>query len=126
MVMLQDINGDGLPDHLMKQDGQNIKVKYNYGGSFGPETEWQTPGWGHQIGRDELKVLFGGNDALGYSGTYMLSVGFGVELTIFCIPCPLTPCVCITLDPASTPQSATERASSSSRTSTATATRTTS
>ncbi|MEK6699757.1 MAG: SpvB/TcaC N-terminal domain-containing protein, partial [Nitrospirota bacterium] len=99
MVMLQDINGDGLPDHLMKQDGQNIKVKFNYGGSFGPETEWQTPGWGHQIGREELKVLFGGNDALGYSGTYMLSVGFGVELTIFCIPCPLTPCVCITLDP---------------------------
>jgi RHS repeat-associated protein len=42
---LADLNGDGLPDLLVKKDGEAILVQYNRGGDFGPAVTWGTPSW---------------------------------------------------------------------------------
>src|SRR5690606_14388664 len=53
---LADINGDGLPDLLMKKHGQPIRVQLNLGGRFSdPAIEWATPAWtGRQRGGSTL------------------------------------------------------------------------
>lgn len=40
-----DLNGDGLPDLLLKQAGEPIKVQYNTGANFAPASLWGTPDW---------------------------------------------------------------------------------
>src|SRR5262249_41018986 len=50
---LVDLNGDGLPDILLKRDCaacQNILVQYNRGGDFAPYVEWKTPLWTYTDG----------------------------------------------------------------------------
>lgn len=42
---LADLNGDGLPDLLLKRHGQPIRVQFNRGGDFGPAQIWATPSW---------------------------------------------------------------------------------
>jgi RHS repeat-associated protein len=42
---LADLNGDGLPDLLVKKDGGPIQVQYNLGGNFAPAINWSTPQW---------------------------------------------------------------------------------
>jgi RHS repeat-associated protein len=43
---LVDLNGDGLPDLLLKQSNQPIQVQFNRGGDFGASQPWTTPSWG--------------------------------------------------------------------------------
>src|SRR5262249_33013951 len=41
-----DLNGDGLPDQVMKEPGSNeLRVKLNLGDRFAPEQRWPIPGW---------------------------------------------------------------------------------
>jgi RHS repeat-associated protein len=42
---LVDLNGDGLPDLVMKKKGAAVVVEYNRGGSFGSHKSWATPVW---------------------------------------------------------------------------------
>jgi len=45
-VAMIDVNGDGLPDQVMKYSFENFfRVKINQGGSFGPEERWTVPSW---------------------------------------------------------------------------------
>lgn len=41
-----DINGDGLPDLLLKKSGAPIRVQFNRGAGFAPAQQWHTPTWG--------------------------------------------------------------------------------
>jgi RHS repeat-associated protein len=67
---LADINGDGLPDLLVKRSGQPIQVQYNLGGTFSGATDWQTPSWGTL----ELSPSFHSKfDALLKVGTYVIT-----------------------------------------------------
>jgi RHS repeat-associated protein len=45
VVDLVDVNGDGLPDQLMKLPGQDYKVKLNTGSGFAAETTFPAYGW---------------------------------------------------------------------------------
>jgi RHS repeat-associated protein len=45
LVDLVDINGDGLPDQLMKLPAQDYRVKFNTGSGFGPETTFPAYPW---------------------------------------------------------------------------------
>ena len=50
--MLLDINGDGLPDIVSKDgSGTSVKVCYNLGSSFAPQTEITIPSWGEHTPR---------------------------------------------------------------------------
>ena len=67
VVDLTDINGDGLPDMVMKMPGSGaFRVRLNRGNDFGPEHSWRVPGWGFDVGRGATARLYGGNDVLGY------------------------------------------------------------
>jgi len=48
IVDLIDLNGDGLPDQVMRapdEDKRIFRVKLNRGDHFGPETQWSIPDW---------------------------------------------------------------------------------
>jgi RHS repeat-associated protein len=89
---LADINGDGMPDLLLKRDctrvpgdpsagepcDQAIRVQFNRGGDFGPAVRWETPDWTYSDGTrielspdfdpEVLKLFTTGADVLGGSG----------------------------------------------------------
>ncbi|HKY35097.1 MAG TPA: SpvB/TcaC N-terminal domain-containing protein [Polyangiaceae bacterium] len=68
-VDLVDINGDGLPDQLMKMpdEATTLRVKLNLGDRFGPEQQLSIPNWGDISGFDPPSYTFsGGADALGF------------------------------------------------------------
>jgi RHS repeat-associated protein len=79
IVDLTDMNGDGLPDLVLKEHGRDhFLVRINRGSGFDPEErKWYVPGWGTQIGRGATALLFGGNDVLNYNETATVSKGFG-------------------------------------------------
>jgi len=79
IVDLIDINGDGLPDLVMKEHGKDyFLVRINRGSGFDPnEKKWYVPGWGTQIGRGATAALFGGNDVISYNETLTASKGVG-------------------------------------------------
>ncbi|HEV8578799.1 MAG TPA: SpvB/TcaC N-terminal domain-containing protein [Thermoanaerobaculia bacterium] len=45
LVELADVNGDGLPDHVARDDGGGFRVKLNYGDRWGSEQTWSDPAW---------------------------------------------------------------------------------
>ncbi len=46
LVDLVDVNGDGLPDHVAKDQGDgSFRVKLNQGDHWGQEQEWSDPDW---------------------------------------------------------------------------------
>ncbi len=46
-VALRDLNGDGLPDRIMRRDGATARwdVQFNNGANFGPILPWRVPAW---------------------------------------------------------------------------------
>jgi RHS repeat-associated protein len=84
---MTDINGDGLPDRVIKQGNENFfRVKLNRGDRFGPEERWQAPSWGG-IEDPFGVVLYGkGNDTITYRATVSYNFGGGVPLLIPIIP----------------------------------------
>lgn len=88
LVDLRDINGDGLPDLLMKQNGEAFfRVRLNRGDGFGPEQQWKTPDWGFDIGRGATAKLYGGNDVIGYQESWTQSGGLSLHYQ-WAIPIP--------------------------------------
>ncbi|WP_437678724.1 SpvB/TcaC N-terminal domain-containing protein [Sorangium sp. So ce131] len=94
-----DLNGDGLPDRVTKQPGQDYyRVRLNFGDGFGPEEKWSAPAvsaglpWGVQLEKDYTKEINGSNDALAFSETTAFNAGYGVPIEI------ATPYVCIVLE----------------------------
>jgi len=81
-VDLRDINGDGLPDLLMKRDGDGyFRVRLNLGSGFETtETKWYTTGWGTRIGGNATTSLYGGNDVIGYQESWSTGGGIGGSL----------------------------------------------
>jgi hypothetical protein len=57
-----DINGDGLPDLLLKKDGLPIQVQLNTGSGFAEQFEWSTPPWPQNatLSSPIVPTLFGG------------------------------------------------------------------
>src|SRR5262245_2459726 len=64
---LVDVNGDGLPDQVMRLPGEGyLRVKLNLGDRFDDERLWAVPnGWGVPID-DRNYTFFSTADALGY------------------------------------------------------------
>jgi RHS repeat-associated protein len=64
-----DLNGDGLPDLLLKKANEAvIHVQYNTGGTFGPATTWATPSWAGEVFptfASSFSELFSGSNAVG-------------------------------------------------------------
>ncbi|MGK4002229.1 toxin TcdB middle/N-terminal domain-containing protein [Sorangium sp. So ce1036] len=94
-----DLNGDGLPDRVIKQPGQDYyRVRLNRGDGFGPEEKWSAPAvsgslpWGVQLEKDFTREINGSNDALSFSETTAFSASAGVPIKI------PTPYVCIVLE----------------------------
>ncbi|WP_437941583.1 SpvB/TcaC N-terminal domain-containing protein [Sorangium sp. So ce341] len=94
-----DLNGDGLPDRVSKQPGQDYyRVRLNLGDGFGPEEKWSAPAvsgslpWGVALEKDFTKEINGSNDALSFSETTAFNAGYGVPLKI------TTPYVCIVVE----------------------------
>jgi RHS repeat-associated protein len=77
MVDMIDINGDGLPDRVMKTPSMSdeMLVQINYGAQFGPIEHWNLPSWSPAVSVDTSGLTgvqsagLGSNDALGYSQT---------------------------------------------------------
>jgi len=96
---LADINGDGLPDLLVKLDGENfVRVQLNRGGDFAPHrlhgspTRWGTTPWPVQLSQlfdDEVNSKLGqlgvtGPDVLGGTGSQnSSSTSVSVEIPIY-------------------------------------------
>lgn len=90
----QDLNGDGLPDLLVKKAGDNfIRVQYNLGSSFSAPVHWSVPDWPADV---ELSPIFNSRVAqLALTGPDVLA-GTGAQIakstsSSIAIPIPGTP-----------------------------------
>ncbi len=95
VVALKDINGDGLPDQILKptdgHKGNFFYVRLNLGDHFGPVQKWEVPSWGRTIADDNIATwLPGDNDAITYSSTLSWHLSAG-----FVIPIPIIPIVTV-------------------------------
>jgi RHS repeat-associated protein len=82
LVQFLDINGDGLPDQVMKlPDEHNVlRVKLNLGDRFGPEQHWPIPGWdGLDVDPPDFQFLPGG-DALGFRRGQQFNFSFSAKV----------------------------------------------
>jgi len=86
LVDLVDVNGDGLPDQVMKVKGDHgfLRVKLNLGDHFGNEETWRLPDWGTDV-NDWLDSVFyvrlgGVDDALEYRRSNTYSGNITVEV----------------------------------------------
>ncbi|WP_437974390.1 SpvB/TcaC N-terminal domain-containing protein [Sorangium sp. So ce295] len=99
LIDFVDLNGDRLPDRVIKQPGQGYyRVRLNLGDRFGPEERWSAPAvsgalpWGVVLEKEFTKEINGSNDALSFSETTAFNAGYGVPIKI------PTPYVCIVLE----------------------------
>ncbi|HEX4962036.1 MAG TPA: SpvB/TcaC N-terminal domain-containing protein [Thermoanaerobaculia bacterium] len=85
LVQMVDVNGDGLPDHVSKeQDEDFFRVKLNHGDGWDPEQRWPVPAWTTQLGT--TYVIPGVNtclDAVSYTGNIGANASLGFQ---FCQP----------------------------------------
>jgi RHS repeat-associated protein len=91
---LVDMNGDGLPDQVIKQAGtDNMYVQYNMGTAFTAADTWKVPAWGFSVqsgklvGVADANLGLGSNDTLAFSQSADLAVsgGFPVMIPLFFI-----------------------------------------
>ncbi|WP_437937198.1 hypothetical protein [Sorangium sp. So ce341] len=60
------MNGDGLPDNVMKDPGEtSFRVQLNLGDRFAAEEQWPAGAWGVNIDPQEYTFM-GGGDAVGF------------------------------------------------------------
>ncbi len=85
LVQLADVNGDGLPDHISKeQDEDFFRVKLNHGDGWDPEQRWPVPAWSTSLGT--TYVIPGVNrclDAVTYTGNIGANASLGFQ---YCQP----------------------------------------
>jgi RHS repeat-associated protein len=88
LVDLVDVNGDGLPDHVSKEQGEDFfRVKLNHGDGWDPEQLWPVPSWSTSLGDGfvipgALTCL----DALSFSGTIAANASLGFADCIQLVP----------------------------------------
>ena len=87
IVDFVDLNGDGLPDQVMRSPDEAkdvFRVKLNLGDHFGPETQWSIPNWTVD---DSLPVeqLLASPDGVSYSS--MTGWGASVHFQVCFIVC---------------------------------------
>ena len=85
MVDMADMNGDGLPDRVMKLPGADeIQIQFNQGTKFGAPEHWAMPGWGAAgiESKGIAAVGLGSNDALAFSQTQNTSLNIGFPIFI--------------------------------------------
>jgi RHS repeat-associated protein len=93
LVDFVDVNGDGLPDRVLRQPGTDqIFVRLNLGSSFAPSQLWSLPQFSN-IGGDFTKAINGTNDSLSFNETTTYDVGVGFPALI-----PIPPAVCLSIE----------------------------
>ncbi|HBL25205.1 MAG TPA: hypothetical protein DD490_00030 [Acidobacteria bacterium] len=81
LVQMIDVNGDGLADHVAKeQDEGYFRVKLNQGDGWGLEQLWPAPGWSTPLGTgyvipEVMRCL----DAISYNGNIAANVSLGFQ-----------------------------------------------
>lgn len=85
VVEMADVNGDGLADHVSKDDGDPFfRVKINRGDGWEPESRWYVPGWSASLGDGYNPLdVFQCLDSLSFNGDVQ---GFGSAGAPICIP----------------------------------------
>ena len=91
VVDLVDVNGDGLPDHVFKDDGDGVgsfRVKLNLGDRWGEERHWRVPAWGSTSLADGYNPvgLFQCLDALTLEGNVNGNASVGAPICIPLVP----------------------------------------
>jgi RHS repeat-associated protein len=87
IVHFQDINGDGLADHLYKDHGEPFfRVKLNRGDHWGSEERWYAPDWSTQPGAGYDPNLFQCFDALSFEGNLSGNGSAGADICIPLVP----------------------------------------
>ncbi len=90
IVDLADVNGDGLVDHVYKEEGDAFfRVKLNRGDHWGPEEHWPAGSWSGQsisIGDGYDPGFFQCFDALTFQGDISVDGSAGAPLCIPLIP----------------------------------------
>jgi RHS repeat-associated protein len=88
LVELVDVNGDGLPDHVAKDEGNAFfRVKLNRGDGWGPEERWSVPAWSTGLGDGYNPLgIFRCLDAIRLSGVVDGTGSAGAPICIPLIP----------------------------------------
>ncbi|HEX3552181.1 MAG TPA: SpvB/TcaC N-terminal domain-containing protein [Thermoanaerobaculia bacterium] len=88
LVQLVDVNGDGLLDHVSKEEGEDFfRVKLNHGDGWDPEQRWPAPAWATSLGG--TYVIPGVNhclDAVSNTGNIAADASIGVPLCLTLVP----------------------------------------
>ncbi|AUX48099.1 uncharacterized protein SOCE26_096290 [Sorangium cellulosum] len=83
VVDFADVNGDGLPDKVMKAPEEDFfRVQVNLGSSFGAEERWPAGAWGVEIDPPDYAFM-GSGDALGFRRSKSYEGSFKVEVCYF-------------------------------------------
>ncbi|HET6148600.1 MAG TPA: SpvB/TcaC N-terminal domain-containing protein [Polyangia bacterium] len=81
-VDLMDVNGDGLPDQVLKVPGDGLlRVKLNKGDSFADEQQWSLPSWTKSV--DSNYEFLGTPDGLSFSTIDGFSKNLHAEFCFF-------------------------------------------
>ncbi|HAK59696.1 MAG TPA: hypothetical protein DCO77_04845 [Nitrospiraceae bacterium] len=90
ITALQDINGDGLADQILKRSDRRddyFQVKLNRGNGFGDTEQWNAPAWGRDVADGNIaRWLPGENDTINYTATESYQLTAGVVIMIPLIP----------------------------------------
>lgn len=88
LVQLVDVNGDGLADHVAKeQDEGFFRVKLNRGDYWEAEQQWPVPGWGTGLGEGyAIPGVMRCIDAVSYNGNIAANASLGFASCFTIIP----------------------------------------
>ncbi|WP_437951376.1 SpvB/TcaC N-terminal domain-containing protein [Sorangium sp. So ce296] len=83
IVDFVDMNGDGLPDKVMKDPGEtSFRVQLNLGDRFAAEEQWPAGAWGVNIDPQEYTFM-GGGDAVGFRRSESLDGSVSLQVCYF-------------------------------------------
>ncbi|MDP9122798.1 MAG: hypothetical protein M3O15_15745, partial [Acidobacteriota bacterium] len=88
LVAMIDVNGDGLPDHVSKEQGESFfRVKLNHGDGWDPEERWPVPDWATTLGDGyfipgTLQCL----DSVSYTGNIAANTSLGFQDCLQLVP----------------------------------------
>jgi RHS repeat-associated protein len=88
LVELADINGDGLPDQVAKEEGEDFfRVKLNLGDHWDTEQHWHVPAWQTSIGDGYNPLgVFKCLDAVSFTGNIEGQGSVGAPICIPLVP----------------------------------------
>ncbi|XYH97300.1 SpvB/TcaC N-terminal domain-containing protein [Sorangium sp. So ce1128] len=83
IVDFVDVNGDGLPDKVMKDPAEtSFRVQLNLGDRFAAEEEWPAGGWGVELDPPEYAFM-GSGDAVGFRRSESLDGSVSLQVCYF-------------------------------------------